>query len=111
MAVILNSVWRTKDHGPNENFTGFEVKSNSVKCAQSQIKLDFKDPFFSLIFSVNFSRVKQASTLYKTSMREKESFHYPLVNAFFGAFFLYVYLNIYTNMQKLYTNTYITLLK
>ena len=101
MAVILNSVWQTKNHGPKEYFTGFEVKSNSVECAQSQIKLDFKDPFFSLIFSVNFNRVKQASTLYKTSMREKESFHYPLVNAYFGSFFFYVYLNIYTNIQRL----------
>ena len=39
-------------------------------CGVMFIKLDFEEPFFSLIFSVNFSHIKVASTLYETTMRK-----------------------------------------
>ena len=47
------------------------------------IKLDFKEPFFFLIFSANFSHKKLALTLYKTTIRKSFSITLSLTLFFF----------------------------
>ena len=93
----------------------FIVIVNSTYPSSSSImfiKLDFKEPFFSLTFLANFSDKKLALTLYKTTIRKKFSITLSLTLFFLYfdlyAYLIYIYVCIYKFITPLPNNYYLT---